>query len=73
MLLQAEYSIVYRVLMRMVNNEFEELLMTKTEGRILEQLTVSTRKSATRVHSHACTHTHLFIVYQFYNVSYYLN
>ncbi len=70
MLLQAEYSIViiiicYRVLMRMVNNEFEELLMTKTEGRILEQLTVSTRKSATHVHSHAFTHTHLFIVYQF--------
>ena len=31
----------YRLVMKKVEKEFQELLFTKTEGRILEQLTVS--------------------------------
>ncbi|XP_064404308.1 uncharacterized protein LOC135349681 isoform X3 [Halichondria panicea] len=33
-------TFVKRVLMKMINKEFEELLMTKTEGRMVEQLTL---------------------------------
>ncbi len=30
----------YRFMMKKINKEFEELMFTKTEGRMIEQLTV---------------------------------
>ena len=31
-----------RFVLKKINKEFEELMLTKTEGRMIEQLTVST-------------------------------
>ena len=32
--------ILFRILMKKINTEFEELMLTKTEGKMIEQLTV---------------------------------